>query len=180
MTTEIQWDLYPDTISCEQLRLILHISKRRASWLLQQQIIKCQITDTNATWKYVITKKDLQLFVHQVQNGEIIPPARPSPQNKNAVLLPPLNTVEFRKWLEDEWFDIQDLLYNNDVCELTGYSKSAVDEWLLTSRLRSVMIPDNRITTKEWLIDFYVTIGYQIHIKSQKHLCLLNRYFKTK
>lgn len=115
MTTEIQWDLYPDTISCEQLRLILHISKRRASWLLQQQIIKCQIIDTNATWKYVITKKDLQLFVHQVQNGELIPPARPSPKNKNAVLLPSLNTVEFRKWLEDEWFDIPDLLYNNEI-----------------------------------------------------------------
>lgn len=180
MITDIQWDKLPDIISCEQLRLTLHMSKRRTAWLLQQQVIKCQISDTNSTWKYEVKKSDLQDFIDKVVSGQLIPPQRPSQKEKRKSALPALQPLDFKCWLEDEWYDIPDLLYNHDVIRITGYSSTAVDAWLMSGKIKSVIIPDDRITTKEWLIDFYATDGYEISRKCRKHTELLKRYFSQK
>ena len=37
-------ELYSETLSLEDVRRILHISKRKAAWMLQNGIIKCEIS----------------------------------------------------------------------------------------------------------------------------------------
>ena len=49
-------------ISAEELRIRLKISKRKAAWLLQNQIIPCQISD-KGTHKYLIRERDVEKYL---------------------------------------------------------------------------------------------------------------------
>ena len=49
-----------EIISLEQLYKMLHISKRKAAWMLQNGIIPCEIRPTK-THRYVIQMEDVQV-----------------------------------------------------------------------------------------------------------------------
>ena len=51
-----------ESISLEQLYKMLHISKRKAAWMLQNSIIPCEIRGT-ATHKYSIRKEDVLAYM---------------------------------------------------------------------------------------------------------------------
>ena len=51
-----------EIISLEQLYKMLHISKRKAAWMLQNGIIPCEIRGT-ATHKYAIRKEDVLAYI---------------------------------------------------------------------------------------------------------------------
>ena len=58
MTPEMIRAEYPEILSSEQIRQILGISKRKASWMLNNGHIPCQITD-QPTHRYKILREDL-------------------------------------------------------------------------------------------------------------------------
>lgn len=43
-----------EVLSLEQMRILLHISKRKASWMLQNQVIPCIVNDQMTTHKYIL------------------------------------------------------------------------------------------------------------------------------
>ena len=49
-------------LSLEQLRQKLHISKRKAAWMLQNGIIPCEIRNT-PTHKYSVRKEDVLAYM---------------------------------------------------------------------------------------------------------------------
>ena len=49
-------------ISLEQLYKMLHVSKRKAAWMLQNGIIPCEIRNT-PTHKYSIRKEDVLAYM---------------------------------------------------------------------------------------------------------------------
>ena len=51
-------------ISLEQLYKMLHISKRKAAWMLQNGIIPCEIRPTK-THRYVILKEDVDAYLRK-------------------------------------------------------------------------------------------------------------------
>ena len=51
-------------ISLEQLYKMLHISKRKAAWMLQNGIIPCEIRPTK-THRYVIRMEDVQVYLRK-------------------------------------------------------------------------------------------------------------------
>ena len=53
-----------DEISLEQLYKMLHISKRKASWMLNNGIIPCRIRPTK-THRYVILLEDVEIYMQK-------------------------------------------------------------------------------------------------------------------
>ena len=50
-------------LSLEQLRRKLHISKRKAAWILLNGVIPCRIVDTRAHLRYYIKEEDLREYM---------------------------------------------------------------------------------------------------------------------
>ena len=170
-------DEFPEVISGEQLRQILHISKRKCAWLLNNGIIPC--TDSyHKTRRYVVKLDDVIAYIVDLNEN---------PQNHNypigaftskpmqLLIIPQKPPEEFRKQLLDEWFDVPDVLTISDVAEITGYTPNAVDHWIVKGSLRSVIVQTGIITCRDWLINFYCGDGYNIVKKVDKHLKLLSK-----
>ena len=155
------YDEFPEVISGEQLRRILHVSKRKCAWLLQNGAIPC--TDNcNKTRRYAVKLDDVIEYIIESENvADRVQPQRPP--------------EFFREKLSDEWFDVPDVLTITDVSDITGYTPNAVDNWVLKGSLRSVIVQTGIITCREWLIDFYCSDGYNIVKKVDKHLELLRK-----
>ena len=155
------YDEFPEVISGEQLRKILHISKRKCAWLLQSGAIPC--TDNcNKTRRYAVKLNDVINYIIAFENAAVnVQPLRP-PDG-------------FRELLIDEWFDVPDVLTITDVAGITGYTPNAVDRWIVKGILRSVIVQIGIITCRDWLIDFYCSDGYNIAKKVDKHRELLSQ-----
>ncbi|MBO4788807.1 MAG: hypothetical protein J5531_07875, partial [Lachnospiraceae bacterium] len=52
-----------EVLSLEQMRILLHISKRKAAWMLQNQIIPCIVNEKMTTHKYMVRRKDVDAFL---------------------------------------------------------------------------------------------------------------------
>ena len=61
---------------------------------------------------------------------------------------------DYREQLEDQWYDVPDVLTQGDVEKLTDYSQSCVSSWMVSGKLRTVTVRASPITSREWLIDF--------------------------
>ena len=155
------YDEFPEVISGEQLRKILHISKRKCAWLLNSGIIPC-IDNCQKTRRYTVKLDDVINYIIASENAAVnVQPPRP-PEG-------------FRELLIDEWFDVPDVLTITDVAGITGYTPNAVDRWIVKGSLRSVIVQTGLITCREWLIDFYCGDGYNIVKKVDKHQKLLRK-----
>ena len=55
-------------LSLEQLRQRLHISKRKAAWMLQNGVIPCRIVNTPTHLRYYVKEKDLQMYLAKSQS----------------------------------------------------------------------------------------------------------------
>lgn len=179
---------YPNILSLENIRCILHISKRKAAWMLQHGIIKCEISEKK-TKQYRVRKRDLFDYLDKLEQGDpsvLTPIGRFNTKEPKKLRVPqevlpsimfakPPN--DFRPWLEDEWYKVSDLLLTQDIAQLTGYDKNSVKRWIAEKRLRSVRTQNQLISTKTWLIDFYCEDAYQIVRKSDAHIKLMKRYY---
>ena len=90
--------------------------------------------------------------------------------------LPP----DFKSWLEYRWRLVPDVLTVEKIINITGYSASAVNRWINTGRLRIIQLPNDVITPKEWLIEFYCGSGYKPGHMCKKHISLVRDYLRWK
>ena len=104
------YDEFPEVISGEQLRKILHISKRKCAWLLQSGAIPC--TDScQSTRRYAVKLDDVIEYIIRSENAaERVQPQRP-PEC-------------FREQLNDVWFDVPDVLTITEVSAITSERQS--------------------------------------------------------
>lgn len=170
-------DEYPPIISSEQLRKLLHISKQKCVWMLQNGIIPC-IDTHKKTRRYTIRLDDVIAYItasEQAPENQEIPAGTFSSKPKRSPIMPAMPPDGFRESLTDEWYNVDDVLTIADVAKLTGYSENTVDRWILKGSLRSVLVQTGLITCKEWLINFYCADGYRIAQKSEKHVSLIKK-----
>lgn len=179
---------YPEILSLENIRCILHISKRKTAWMLQNGIIKCEISEKK-TKQYTVRMDDLFEYLDKVEQADPsvkMPVGRFTsrklkPEKTSETSIHPVlydrPSEDFRLWLEDEWYAEPDLLYSNDVSRITGYAKTSVNRWMDKKTLRTVKTQSGVITTKTWLVDFYCEHAYGIVMKSDAHIELLTRYY---
>jgi len=176
---------YPDVITKEQLIIILHISKRKATWILDNGFIPCT-NSKKKTSKYKIKLDDV---IYYISDSKVHPEKYRTPDgifsnNPNRVynryeLPQTLPSIEFQAWLKREWANLPDMLSNTDVMKITDYSINAINRWLQSGKLRSVKIQGDIITSKEWLINFYCKDGYVIVGMNKKHIKLLQNFFES-
>jgi len=167
---------YPQTISKEDLYKILHISKRKATWLLENKYIPYQ-KNSKGTWKYKIKLDDVITFIENCMHNS---DKHNSKQKEFSISLS-LSTIlfdsdDFKLWLSDEWALEKDIMINTDIVTLTGYTISTVNQWLLSCKLQNVKTQSGIFTTKDWLINFYCNDGNRIVNKCVVHCKLLNKY----
>ena len=91
--------------------------------------------------------------------------------------LPP--SEDFAQWLENEWCSVNDLLRLDEVAVITGYALSSVQKWTYKKKLQCLWAQSKVLTTKEWLIDFFVEHAYSIIRKSDVHIQLLQKFYST-
>lgn len=140
---------YPDTLSMEDVRRILHISKRKAAWMLQNVIIKCEISPKR-TKQYKVRLEDLFAYLDKAERGDssvqvpicIFNAKKPTgnKQSKTIVSRTPHKklTKAFRAWLTDKWSDESKMLLTSDISRFTGYTQQTVQRWMKQDKLRCV------------------------------------------
>ena len=179
---------YPEILSLENIRCILRISKRKAAWMLQHGIIKCEIGEKQ-TRQYRIKMDDLFEYLDKFEQGDpsVMTPIGRFNAKKVKKPRPPQEVLpqimfakppdDFRLWLEDEWYKESDLLLSKDMGRITGYDRHTIQRWFVEKRVRSVWTQNQLISTKTWLIDFYCEDAYAIVRKSDTHIDLMKRYY---
>ena len=177
-------------ISLEQLYKMLHVSKRKASWMLNNGIIPCRIRPT-ATHRYIIRLEDVEIYLQKQRKArrEEIPAgifnAKP---RKREVLLnrQPVDTVtiaECYATLADEYKDAfrahveKRLRYTADAfvidtaAEIIGYSRGMVLSHIQQKHIDAVRISGKYIIPKAAIVDVLVSdIAFGIVNKSAWHM----------
>lgn len=93
--------------------------------------------------------------------------------NSKPHIPPNVDTEALRLILEDECYNIPDLLAPVTVSRLAHYSDNALNHWLDKGTLRSALTQNGRVTSKAWLIEFLCGRGMRIAKKNEWHLELL-------
>ena len=131
-------------ITLDEARRILHISKRKCADLLKKEILPCKSTGKK-TRQYQIQLSDVETLMKTHDYKKQIDPPK-----------------DYREQLEDQWYNVPDILTPGDVEKLTGYSQSYVSSWMVSGKLRTVIVRGAPITSREWLIDFMCDCGRKI------------------
>ncbi len=181
---------YPPILTLENVRVILRISKRKASWMLKNGYIKCKDSGKK-TRQFQIDVNDLLDYIRRVEEDDIsvrVPTGlfngKPAAtHHEDAIIAPKIihesPPDDFCDWLADEWCDENEMLTTEEIALLTGYRQQTVQEWQKEKKLKSVFAQTKLVITKQWVIDFYTTYGYQIQNKSNKHILLLLKYYQS-
>ena len=184
---------YGNLLSGEQVRQILHISKRKCTWILEHGYIPCSDTG-GKTRRFAVRAEDLAAYMDDAAKHperyttpyaafsmRKIPQAKgkakPIPDKPAYPSFPRELPEDFRLRLEDEWCGADDLLTNDDAAELTGYAVTTVDNHIRAGRLKAVHTQDGLRIPKAWLVEFMFGHGYAIRVKSRRHCEMLGRYF---
>lgn len=180
---------YPDTLSLEAVRSILHISKRKAAWMLQNGIIECEISQKK-TKQYNVRLEDLFAYLDKVEHGDssiqipigIFNAKKSSGKEKKERLRtnptrPKKPTEAFRAWLMDKWSNESEMLCTGEISSLTGYTQQTVQRWTKQGTLQSVKTKNKLVVAKEWLLDFYCEEAYKIVQKCEKHRELMQNFY---
>ena len=180
-----------EIISLEQLYKMLHISKRKAAWMLQNGIIPCEIRPTK-THRYVIRMEDVQAYLlkkRSVRRKEIpvgIFNAKPTKQtvviNNNRLM----DTVDigecfvtiadecrgaFREHVEKRLRYFPDALTADKAAEIIGYSPHTVLSYIRQKRIFAVQISGKYILPKTALVEFIISdAAFEIVHKSTWHI----------
>ena len=167
----INWDEVPETLSLEQLYQLIHVSKRVAKSLVENEI-PC-IKSDKETHNYSINKRDLieylgtHLGTHSLKWHYIDHDPEPS------LLITSIpDTVRYRMstYLTTQLAGYPDLLKARDVSAITGYGKTTIGNWLKEGRLRYTVVRRAMYISKFELIEYMCTDDYDsVCRKSLKH-----------
>ena len=157
--TAINWDEIPDIITKDQLYRICHISKSTARYLLQSGKIPCYYTGKQ-TRCYQIKKEDVIAYL---EDRKVFPEAYAAPRGwykgcyeiKLEINLPPEVLEDMHEYYADLFSQYKDVLTALEVCKITGYSKTAVNNWCANGNLKSFKRYNVNHIPKIYLIEFF-------------------------
>ena len=166
-----------EIISLEQLYKMLHISKRKAAWMLQNGIIPCEIRNT-PTHKYSIRKEDVLAYMEKSarEKRKEIPvgifnakktnnPRRTESPNSDCggyfddthYKLRGKERARFKEMLEDLLSAVPDTLTVDEVAELTGYHRRTILRYVQRKYIYAVTIMGKYYVSKQSIINYLVT-----------------------
>ena len=178
-------------ISLEQLYKMLHISKRKAAWMLQNGIIPCEIRPTK-THRYVIQMEDVQVYLRKkrsTRRKEIpvgIFNAKPTKQTVVINNNRPMDAADigecfvtladecrgaFREHVERRLRYFPDAFTADKAAEIIGYAPHTVLSYIRQKRIFAVQISGKYILPKTALVGFLTDdFAFEIVHKSTWHM----------
>lgn len=172
---------YPEKICQDQLYRICRISKRKATWLLENGYIPCEDTGKK-TRRFKIRITDVIEYLTRLENSPeslLTPPGifssgiKYKPRHRAELQI---DSGKFIEVLKKRWNSFPDALTVGDVIKLTGYSQTAISEWISKEKLFGVWYYKKYLIPKECLIEYMATKAHRIHQKSKKHMDLIHIY----
>ena len=153
----------PPILSLEQVRCILHISKRKAAWLLQNGHIGCTIGEKK-TRQYSVLRSELIKYIEKCSKGKApsVPygifstQKYPSQRKERAIRISQTTITNLKIELRAEWSKSPTVLTTTQAAKLVGCSNDLINSWMKKEDgLRFVRVQNGVFTTKEWLIDYF-------------------------
>ena len=185
-----------EIISLEQLYKMLHISKRKAAWMLQNGIIPCEIRNT-PTHKYFVRKEDVLAYIAKSEREKRseIPvgifnakktnnPRRTESPNSDCggyfddthYKLRGKERAKFKKMLEDLLSAVPDTLTVDEVAELTGYHRRTILRYVQRKYIYAVNIMGKYYISKQSIINYLTTDkAFKNTQKSEWHERIINK-----
>ena len=166
-----------EIISLEQLYKMLHISKRKTAWMLQNGIIPCEIRNT-PTHKYSVKKEDVLAYMEKSvrEKRKEIPvgifnakktnnPRRTESPDSDCggyfddthYKLRGKERTRFKEMLEDLLSAVPDTLTVDDVAELTGYHRRTILRYVQRKYIYAVNIMGKLYISKQSIINYLAT-----------------------
>lgn len=166
-----------EIISLEQLYKMLHISKRKAAWMLQNGIIPCEIRNT-PTHKYAIRKEDVLAYIAKSEREKRseIPvgifnakktnnPRRTESQDSDCggyfddthYKLRGKERARFKEMLDNLLSAVPDSLTVDEVAEVTGYSRTTILRYVRKKYIYAVNIMGKYYISKHSIINYLTT-----------------------
>lgn len=179
--TAINWDEIPDIITKDQLYRICHISKSTARYLLQSGKIPCYYTGKQ-TRCYQIKKEDVIAYL---EDRKVFPEAYAAPKGwykgyyeiKLEIHLPPDVLEDMHEYYAELFSQYKDVMTAIEVCKLTGYSKTAVNNWCAGGQLKAFKRSNVNHIPKIYLIEFFCSpYCRSVTRKSDWHIRTLKRF----
>ena len=175
-----------ENITKEQLYKLLHISKRKAKWMLDEGIIPCQNRGTK-THTYLIRMEDVRIYLARpdAERSKEIPTghfnAKPAKSYRKREALPPRELREedrraFAGYLNELLADVPDDLSVLQASTLTGYCDKALLRWIADGTLYAVRICSQYHIPKVKLIEFLCSEG--MVKKSLKHCEMIRAFYR--
>ena len=190
-----------EIISLEQLYKMLHISKRKAAWMLQNGIIPCEIRNT-PTHKYSIRKEDALAYIakSEREKRKEIPvgifnakktnnPRRTESPDSDCggyfddthYKLRGKERARFKKMLEELLSAVPDTLTVDEVAELTGYHRRTVLRYVQRKYIYAVNIMGKYYISKQSIINYLATDkAFGNTQKSEWHDSVILKFQTTK
>ena len=182
-------------LSLEQLRQRLHISKRKAAWMLQNGVIPCRIVDTPTHLRYYVSEEDLEAYLHKPQSerSREIPvgvfssrkenslPLEKGGRDHNSVNITLTNEERglFTHLLEKRMAIYPDAMDISRVAKITGYSRTTILRRVQNGDIFAVMINDEYMLSKAGVIEFFASDkAFRIYDKSKCHEKIVRNYIK--
>ena len=172
-------------LSLEQLRQKLHISKRKAGWMLQNDVIPCRIVDTPTHLRYYVKEEDLQMYLakSQSERSREIPvgvfssrkekslPLEMGGRDSNLnIVLTSNERAMFIHMLEKRMEIYPDAMDINRVAKITGYSRTTILRRVQNGDMFAVMMNDEYVLSKAGVIEFFASDkAFRIYNKSKWH-----------
>ena len=173
-------------LSLEQLRQKLHISKRKAAWMLQNGVIPCRIVDTPTHLRYYVKEEDLRAYMKQSVTeskkefirGQFSSRNKDAPQTEEArgaeisvfAFLSRKDRNKFERILEKRLAIYPDALSVYRVAKIIGYSERTIRWHIAKGRLFVTLKENKYLVSKYSLIKFLASDkGFAMQPKSEWH-----------
>ena len=188
-----------EIISLEQLYKMLHISKRKAAWMLQNGIIPCEIRES-LTHKYSVRKEDVLAYMAKSdrEKRKEIPvgifnakktnnPRRTESKTSDCggyfddthYKLRGKERAKFKKMLEDLLSVVPDTLTVDEVAELTGYHRKTILRYVQRKYIYGVNMMGKYYISKQSIINYLATDkAFKNTQKTPWHIAVIERFLE--
>lgn len=157
-------------VTQEQVRQMLHVSKRKAKYLLDNGIIPC-INTGKKTRQYRVKVSDIEYYMEHPYDfavGMFPSGSKHKPVKKEAVRL---DEDVVREYYLNLLSKENDMLSVQEISEVTGYSASAIYRWIERGWVDSMMFLGRHLIRKDNLYSFLISpTCATFPQKSLKHL----------
>ena len=183
-------------LSLEQLRQKLHISKRKAAWMLQNGVIPCRIVDTPTHLRYYASEEDLERYlakspsersreipvgVFSSRKEKSLPLEMGGRDHNNVnIVLTSNERAMFIHMIEKRMEIYPDAMDINRVAKITGYSRTTILRRVQNGDIFAVMMNDEYVISKAGVIEFFASDkAFRIYNKLKWHKQAVKRLIKS-